>query len=145
MRWRLPRAGKPFPNSIHAIAATAMPSIAPLRSKLDVDFFTRAKVEYLLELVETLHSPASRAEVIDIGCGVGNSHPLLAGHFVYLIGGGRPLHVSRGPPNTIPWSTLPPMTGCICGFPMPPSTLPRKWRLWNAISLSGAGSVKTTH
>jgi SAM-dependent methyltransferase len=55
-------------------------------SRLKIDFFTRAKVEYLLELVETLHPPASRAEVIDIGCGVGNSHPLLFDHFAKMVG-----------------------------------------------------------
>jgi SAM-dependent methyltransferase len=55
-------------------------------SGLKVDFFTRAKAEYLLELVETLHPLASRAEVIDIGCGVGNSHRLFAGHFAKLVG-----------------------------------------------------------
>jgi SAM-dependent methyltransferase len=55
-------------------------------SGLKVDFFTQAKVEYLLELVETLHPPASSAELIDIGCGVGNSHPLLLEHFARMVG-----------------------------------------------------------
>ena len=54
-------------------------------SGLKVDFFTKAKVEYLLDLVAMLHPPASRAELIDVGCGVGNSHPLLAGHFAKLV------------------------------------------------------------
>jgi SAM-dependent methyltransferase len=55
-------------------------------SGLKVDFFTRAKAEYLLELVEKLRPPISRAEVIDIGCGVGNAHPHLCGQFAKLAG-----------------------------------------------------------
>src|SRR5262245_18385360 len=53
-------------------------------SRRKVDFFTRAKAEHLLELVEKWHPPASNAEVIDIGCGVGNSHPQLCGQFASL-------------------------------------------------------------
>ncbi len=55
-------------------------------SGLKVDFFTRAKTEYLLELVEKLHPPASNADVIDIGCGVGNSHRMLSGQFASMAG-----------------------------------------------------------
>jgi len=55
-------------------------------SRLKVDFFTRAKVEHLLGTVETLHPPASRAELLDIGCGVGNSHPLLVAQFAKMVG-----------------------------------------------------------
>src|SRR5262249_38778045 len=55
-------------------------------SRLKIDLFTRAKVEYLLELVERLHGPASRAEMVEIGSGVGNSHPLLAKNFAKLVG-----------------------------------------------------------
>jgi SAM-dependent methyltransferase len=55
-------------------------------SGLKVDLFTRAKAEYLLELVQKLHPPMSNAEVIDIGCGVGNSHPQLCGQFAKMVG-----------------------------------------------------------
>jgi SAM-dependent methyltransferase len=46
-------------------------------SGLKVDFFTRAKAEHLIELVDKLHPPAWSADVLDVGCGVGNIHPQL--------------------------------------------------------------------
>lgn len=55
-------------------------------SGMKVDFFTRVKVDYFVDLIESLRPPAARAEVIDIGCGVGNSHPLLAGRIGRLAG-----------------------------------------------------------
>ena len=55
-------------------------------SGLNVDFFTRVKVDYFVQLIETLIPPAARAEVIDIGCGVANSHPLLAERIGRLAG-----------------------------------------------------------
>lgn len=55
-------------------------------SGLKVDFFTRVKVGYFIELIEAFLPPAARAEVIDIGCGVANSHPLLAGRVAKLVG-----------------------------------------------------------
>jgi SAM-dependent methyltransferase len=55
-------------------------------SGLKVDFFTRAKAEYLLDLVEKLHPPMSHAEVIDIGCGVGNTHPHMRDQFAKMAG-----------------------------------------------------------
>ena len=48
-------------------------------SGLTVDFFTRVKADYFLELLASA-SPAKLPDVIDIGCGIANSHPLLAGH-----------------------------------------------------------------
>jgi SAM-dependent methyltransferase len=53
---------------------------------LTVDFFTRAKVEYFVELIEALRPPAVRADVIDVGCGVAIAHPLLAGRIGRLVG-----------------------------------------------------------
>ena len=47
-------------------------------SGLNVDFFTRVKADYFVDLIESLRPPAARAEVLDIGCGVANAHPLLA-------------------------------------------------------------------
>src|SRR5580704_5778188 len=54
-------------------------------SGLTVDFFTRVKADYFLELLASA-SPAKRPDVIDIGCGIANSHPLLAGQVAKLVG-----------------------------------------------------------
>lgn len=48
-----------------------------------VDFFTRVKADYFIDLIESLRPPAARAEVIDIGCGVAHAHPLLADSIVH--------------------------------------------------------------
>jgi len=53
---------------------------------MQVDFFARVKVDYLVELIGSLRPPAARAEVIDVGCGVANSHPLLASRIGRLTG-----------------------------------------------------------
>lgn len=53
---------------------------------LTVDFFTRVKVEYFLDLIEALRPPARRADVIDVGCGIAISHPLLADRVGRLVG-----------------------------------------------------------
>ena len=45
-------------------------------SGLGVDFFTRVKVDYFGELLDSLAPSVARAEVVDVGCGVANSHPL---------------------------------------------------------------------
>lgn len=55
-------------------------------SGLTVDFFTRAKADYFLELLTACASPAKRPDVIDIGCGIANSHPLFAGQVDRLVG-----------------------------------------------------------
>jgi SAM-dependent methyltransferase len=55
-------------------------------SGLKVDFFTRVKVDYFVELIEALRPPASSAEVLDVGCGVANAHPLLTGKVGRLAG-----------------------------------------------------------
>jgi SAM-dependent methyltransferase len=55
-------------------------------SGMKVDFFTRVKVDYFVELLDSLRPPAARAEVIDVGCGVANSHPFLAGRIGKLAG-----------------------------------------------------------
>jgi SAM-dependent methyltransferase len=54
-------------------------------SGLTVDFFTRVKADHFLELLASA-SPAKRPDVIDIGCGIAKSHPLLAGHVGRLVG-----------------------------------------------------------
>jgi len=55
-------------------------------SGLKLDFFTRVKVEYFVELLESLAVPVSRIDMIDVGCGIGNSHPLLKRHVGRLTG-----------------------------------------------------------
>jgi SAM-dependent methyltransferase len=55
-------------------------------SGLTVDFFTRVKADYFLELLTACTSPGRRPDVIDIGCGIANSHPLFAGHVDRLVG-----------------------------------------------------------
>lgn len=54
-------------------------------SGLTVDFFTRVKADYFLDLLRAA-SPSRPPDVIDIGCGIANSHPLLAGRVGRLVG-----------------------------------------------------------
>jgi SAM-dependent methyltransferase len=46
-------------------------------SGLTVDFFTRVKVDYLLDIIAERHAPVAAVEVLDVGCGIGNFHPRL--------------------------------------------------------------------
>lgn len=46
-------------------------------SGLDVDFFTRVKADYLVDLLAARFGDVANLDVIDIGCGVGNYHKLL--------------------------------------------------------------------
>ncbi|MBB4003077.1 methyltransferase domain-containing protein [Aurantimonas endophytica] len=47
---------------------------------LSVDFFVQAKAERLLDVAaEKLGRPATELSFLDVGCGVGTYHPLLAG------------------------------------------------------------------
>ena len=55
-------------------------------TRLKVDYFTRAKADHFVDLIGALHPNATRADVIDIGCGVGNSHPLLLGRVGKIAG-----------------------------------------------------------
>ncbi|MBN8943042.1 MAG: class I SAM-dependent methyltransferase [Rhizobiales bacterium] len=51
-----------------------------------VDFFTRVKADYILDLTrEELGNPGNLS-VLDVGCGIGNYHPLLSPHFGTLAG-----------------------------------------------------------
>jgi SAM-dependent methyltransferase len=53
---------------------------------MNVDFFTRVKMDYLVEVIETLGLGASDPEVLDVGCGIGNGHRLLADRMWRLTG-----------------------------------------------------------
>src|SRR5215467_8797753 len=48
--------------------------------------FSGVKVDALLELLTTSASSTSTLSLIDIGCGIANSHPLLAGRISRLVG-----------------------------------------------------------
>ncbi|MEM1306330.1 MAG: class I SAM-dependent methyltransferase [Pseudomonadota bacterium] len=53
---------------------------------VDVDFFTRVKADYIVELVEQEVGPADQQSVLDVGCGIGNFHRLLQPAFANLSG-----------------------------------------------------------
>ena len=55
-------------------------------SGYDVDFFTRVKAGYIKEFVAAEFDDPRTLRVLDIGCGVGNLHPLLYGSFGALCG-----------------------------------------------------------
>ncbi len=67
---------------------------------LDVDIFTRGKADNLVELLD-VHLPggAARASGLDIGCGIGIMHPLLAPRLAHLAGAdvsAEAIHTARG-------------------------------------------------
>ncbi|MDR2856435.1 MAG: class I SAM-dependent methyltransferase [Novosphingobium sp.] len=45
-----------------------------------VDYFTRVKAAYLLDLLKGHFGAAHRPDLLDVGCGVGNYHGLIGGH-----------------------------------------------------------------
>ena len=47
-------------------------------SRLKVDYFTRVKADYLLDLITDHFGDTKQASVLDVGCGVGNIHKLLS-------------------------------------------------------------------
>ncbi|MRG53973.1 methyltransferase domain-containing protein [Phyllobacterium sp. SYP-B3895] len=53
---------------------------------LSVDFFTRVKAAYLVELAQAHFGGTAHLEVLDVGCGIGNFHPLLSSTFRSLRG-----------------------------------------------------------
>jgi SAM-dependent methyltransferase len=55
-------------------------------SGLRVDFFTRVKADYLLDLLAAALPPGCEGAVLDVGCGVGNYHSLLSGKVSRLVG-----------------------------------------------------------
>lgn len=53
---------------------------------LKTDFFTRVKADYIADVASGLPGGQGALDVLDIGCGVGNFHPLLAPKFRSLTG-----------------------------------------------------------
>ena len=53
---------------------------------LDVDFFTRVKAGYILDICESHFGDAASVNALDVGCGVGNFHDILGPEFQALTG-----------------------------------------------------------
>jgi SAM-dependent methyltransferase len=53
---------------------------------MKVDYFTRVKAAYLQDLLRDHHGDIARLDVLDVGCGVGNYHALIADRFASLSG-----------------------------------------------------------
>jgi len=53
---------------------------------LKVDFFTRVKADYIRDLVDARFGQQKALSALDVGCGVGNYHPLLRSRFASLSG-----------------------------------------------------------
>ena len=51
-----------------------------------VDYFTRVKVDYMIDLLDTHFGGSDRVAMLDVGCGVGQSHPLYAPRLGSLTG-----------------------------------------------------------
>lgn len=54
-------------------------------SGLNVDFFTKVKAEYLKDILLQTYN-TTKVDTLDLGCGVGNFHPLLVPHVRSLSG-----------------------------------------------------------
>jgi SAM-dependent methyltransferase len=53
---------------------------------VEVDFFTRVKMEYLLTFMAEHVASDTAAAALDVGCGIGNGHHILGGHLARLCG-----------------------------------------------------------
>ena len=53
---------------------------------MNVDFFTKVKADYILDLCRDAFDGSHSLNVLDIGCGIGNFHPILAPRFGALTG-----------------------------------------------------------
>ena len=51
-----------------------------------VDFFVKAKAEHLKRVVDRRFGAAARPSILDVGCGVGQYHPLIADRFGRVAG-----------------------------------------------------------
>ncbi len=55
-------------------------------SGFKVDFFTRVKNDYLIDLLSSKLGEVAKVELLDVGCGVGNAHEQLFQHVGALAG-----------------------------------------------------------
>jgi SAM-dependent methyltransferase len=55
-------------------------------SGLKVDYFTRVKADYLTDLIGDHFGDAHKVSILDVGCGVGNFHPMLSGRVGSITG-----------------------------------------------------------
>jgi SAM-dependent methyltransferase len=53
---------------------------------MKVDFFTRVKMDYLIDIIGTNLPASGAAHVLDVGCGIGYGHPLLIDRIGALTG-----------------------------------------------------------
>lgn len=67
-----------------------------------VDYFTRVKAAYLLDLLAGHFGSTDALDVLDIGCGVGNYHALVGGAVRSLAGTDLSLAAVAQPPQRNP-------------------------------------------
>lgn len=53
---------------------------------MKVDYFTRVKAAYLLDLLQDHFGATQGLDLLDVGCGIGNCHPLIDGSLASLTG-----------------------------------------------------------
>ncbi len=78
------RAARTFDTYKHTYSDAVNDAIA--FTGLDVDFFTKVKANYIEEIVTRQFPGRKDIRALDVGCGVGNYHRLLAPSFGFLAG-----------------------------------------------------------
>jgi ubiquinone/menaquinone biosynthesis C-methylase UbiE len=76
---------------------------------MNLDFFTRVKMDYLVDIIERLLPSARGAKLLDVGCGVGNGHPMLVGRIGALTGidvSERSIELAREKNPTVEYATF---------------------------------------
>jgi len=53
---------------------------------MSLDFVTKVKAEYIIDLITQHSGTPDRLSALDVGCGIGNFHPLLRPKFERLVG-----------------------------------------------------------
>jgi SAM-dependent methyltransferase len=79
-----PPARSQFDAYAGSYEAAVNRSLAFLGAK--VDFFTRVKADYLFDLLAEHFGETRNLDLLDVGCGVGNMHPLIGGRVATLTG-----------------------------------------------------------